>query len=581
MASPVQPEEAAAAIIDIPIDDDVTTAIQDDYALDLSATAAAGLAAAVTWAGSAAALTVAATPTTPATPVIPKEPVEAIGFFEFYLRFADKWDLIFMVVGTVGGIVTGALIPFFQYLFGRILDSLNSGENIVEAVSGVALQFVYMAAVAFVAATLQVFAWGVNGERQTARIRGEYVKALLRQDISWYDTQTRGETATIVSELTASLGDGLGRKNGDVAEYICQFVGGFVIAFMQSWRLTLVLLCAIPAVIAATGVMATMATRAQKKEALAYAAAGSKAHESLAAIRTVQALRLQDKVKAAYDRLLGEAEKMGCEKARQGAMGVGLLSFVIYCTFSLGFFYGARLVAADVGCSMNDSGCMTGGKVLSTFFAVIMGAMGLGSAFPCIASIVQGRSAAATIFHVIERVPAIDAYSKEGRVLAPAEVRGQMQLRDVTFAYPTRPEKQVCKHYNLTIEAGKTVALVGPSGEGKSTIMSLVLRFYSPQEGEVLLDGIPYSEINVKSLRERIGYVGQEPVLFSGTIGSNIKAGKEEATDEEMVAAAKMANGKDNCLLRFSLSFIAPVLLMSIFSSSPDPEGKLAQALTF
>jgi len=229
------------------------------------------------------------------------------------LRFADKWDLIFMVVGTVGGIVTGALIPFFQYLFGRILDSLNSSENIVEAVSEVALQFVYMAAVAFVAATLQDFAWGVNGERQTARIRGEYVKALLRQDISWYDTQTRGETATIVSELTASLGDGLGRKNGDVAEYVCQFVGGFVIAFMQSWRLTLVLLCAIPAVIA---VMATMATRAQKKGALAYAAAGSNAHESLAAIRTVQALRLQDKVKAAYDRLLGEAENMGCEKAR-------------------------------------------------------------------------------------------------------------------------------------------------------------------------------------------------------------------------------------------------------------------------
>jgi ATP-binding cassette subfamily B (MDR/TAP) protein 1 len=221
---------------------------------------------------------------------------------------------------------------------------------------------------------------------------------------------------------------------------------------------------------------------------------------------------------------------------------------------------------------------MTGGKVVSTFFAVIMGAMGLGSSFPCIASIVQGRSAAATIFHVIERVPPIDAYSTEGRVLAPAEVRGKIELRDVTFAYPTRPEKQVCRHYNLTIEAGKTVALVGPSGEGKSTIMSLVLRFYSPQEGEVLLDGIPYSEINVKSLRERIGYVGQEPVLFSGTIGSNIKAGKEGATDEEMVAAAKMANGKDVLsILSVLPPFLPPFLsVLRLYKPHPCP---LAESL--
>ncbi len=341
-------------------------------------------------------------------------------------------------------------------------------------------------------------------------------------------------------------------------------------AFIQSWKLTLVLLCAIPAVIAATAVMATLANRAQKKGSSAYAAAGSKAHESLAAIRTVQALRLQDKVKKAYDSLLGEAEKMGYAKARDSGIGVGVLGMVVFSTFGLGFFYGARLVAADVGCNMNDASCMTGGKVLSTFFAVIMGAMGLGSAFPCIAAIAQGKSAAETIFHVIDRQPAIDAYSTAGRqLIQEEEVKGRIELQDVTFAYPTRPEKQVCKHYNLTVEAGtsfvlvlpthprahplihlpqktgKTYALVGPSGEGKSTIMSLVLRFYQPQEGQVLLDGIPYSEINLKSLRAQIGYVGQEPVLFSGTIASNIKAGKEGATDEEMVAAAKMANCHD------------------------------------
>jgi ATP-binding cassette, subfamily B (MDR/TAP), member 1 len=131
--------------------------------------------------------------------------------------------------------------------------------------------------------------------------------------------------ATIVTELTTALQDGMGRKNGDVLEYMAQFIGGFVIAFMQSWRLTLVLMAAIPAIVVATALMATLAMRAKKKESVAYAAAGAKAYETLASIRTVQALRLQDKVKAAYDRLLREAERMGYSKARDNALGVGLL----------------------------------------------------------------------------------------------------------------------------------------------------------------------------------------------------------------------------------------------------------------
>jgi ATP-binding cassette subfamily B (MDR/TAP) protein 1 len=382
-----------------------------------------------------------------------------------------------MLLGCFGGLVTGALIPFFQYLFGKMLDSLNTGDKIVESVTHVAIQFAYLAVVAFFMAALQVTAWGLNGERQVARIRNLYVKALLRQDISYYDMQTRGQTATIVSELTASAADGMGRKNGDIIEYLAQFVGGFIIAFMQSWRLTLVLMASIPAIILATAIMATLAGRAQKKGAMAYAAAGSKAYETLASIRTVQALRLQDKCKASYDRLLGEAEKMGYSKARDNATGVALMGLVVYSTFGLGFFYGARLVAANVGCDPNVPSCVSGGKVMSTFFCVIMGAMGLGSAFPCFSSVVQGKTAAETIFHVIDRVPAIDSYSTAGRVLgakAGEEVKGEIELRDVTFAYPTRPEKQVCKNYSLKIEAGKTYALVGPSGEGKSTIMSLV-----------------------------------------------------------------------------------------------------------
>ncbi len=161
--------------------------------------------------------------------------------------------------------------------------------------------------------------------------------------------------------------------------------------------------------------------------------------------------------------------------------------------------------------------------------------------------------------------------------------RGEIELRHVDFAYPTRPDKLICKNYSLKIEAGKTFALCGPSGEGKSTIMALVLRLYDPLSGDILLDGIPYKDINIKSLRGSIGYVGQEPVLFSGafvwsgwwlgsastqpedrpthqqndththdthathtaSIRENIRSGKPEATDAEVEAAARMANAHD------------------------------------
>lgn len=229
--------------------------------------------------------------------------------------------------------------------------------------------------------------------------------------------------AGLATELTTTLQDGLGRKNGDTIEYAAQFVGGFVIAFMQSWRLTLVLIAAIPVIVIATATLALLAGRAKKKESLAYAAAGAKAYETLAAIRTVQALRLQDKVKAAYYRLLREAEKMGYSKAWDNAFGVGLLGLVVYSTFGLGFWYGAKLVANSIGCDPIDAACMSGGKVLSVFFSVIMGAMGLGSAFPCIAAIMQGKAAAETINHVIDRVPAIDSLSKEGLMLNHEEVK--------------------------------------------------------------------------------------------------------------------------------------------------------------
>lgn len=164
-------------------------------------------------------------------------------------------------------------------------------------------------------------------------------------------------------------------------------------------------------------------------------------------------------------------------------------------------------------------------------------------------AITHGRSAAGRLFSTIERVPDIDSASPEG--LRPENVVGEITLDDVRFSYPTRPDAPILNGVSINFEAGKTAALVGASGSGKSTIVSLVERFYDPLSGSVKLDGVPLSELNLKWLRSQIGLVSQEPILFATTIKENVAHGligssHEHASDEEKFKLIRDACIKSN-----------------------------------
>ena len=151
-----------------------------------------------------------------------------------------------------------------------------------------------------------------------------------------------------------------------------------------------------------------------------------------------------------------------------------------------------------------------------------------------------GQAAAFKMFETIKRKPEIDAYDTNGKILE--DIRGDIELRDVYFSYPARPDEQIFNGFSLDIPSGTTTALVGQSGSGKSTVISLIERFYDPHAGEVLIDGINLKEFQLKWIRGKIGLVSQEPVLFAASIKENIAYGKEGATVEEIRAAAELAN---------------------------------------
>jgi ATP-binding cassette, subfamily B (MDR/TAP), member 1 len=151
-----------------------------------------------------------------------------------------------------------------------------------------------------------------------------------------------------------------------------------------------------------------------------------------------------------------------------------------------------------------------------------------------------GQAAAYKMFETINRAPEIDAYSTTGRKLE--DIRGEIEFRDVHFSYPTRPDEPIFRGFSLAIPSGTTIALVGQSGSGKSTVISLIERFYDPQLGDVLIDGVNLKEFQLRWIRSKIGLVSQEPVLFAASIKENIAYGKASATDQEVRAAAELAN---------------------------------------
>lgn len=172
-----------------------------------------------------------------------------------------------------------------------------------------------------------------------------------------------------------------------------------------------------------------------------------------------------------------------------------------------------------------------------------MSAMGIGQSTAFATDTVKAKAAMKSIFGLIDRVPAIDSENSTGSpvVLANCDI----SFEKVTFAYSTRPDVPIFTNMNFRIKSGSKVALVGPSGGGKSTVISMLLRFYEPNSGTICLGDRNITEFNIKSLRSQIGYVSQEPVLFAKSIMENIRMARTEATDEECIQAAKFANAHD------------------------------------
>ncbi|CAO2207941.1 unnamed protein product [Urochloa humidicola] len=455
--------------------------------------------------------------------------------FHKLFAFADSTDVALMLLGALGAVANGAAMPFMTVLFGNLIDAFGGAMSIhevVDRVSNVSLQFIYLAIASAVASFVQVTCWMITGERQAARIRNLYLKTILRQEIAFFDKYTStGEVVGRMSGDTVLIQDAMGEKVGKFIQLVVTFLGGFIVAFAQGWLLTLVMMATIPPLVVAGAVMSNVVAKMASLGQAAYAESSVVVEQTIGSIRTVASFTGEKRAVEKYNKSLKSAYKSGVREGLAAGLGMGTVMVLLFCGYSLGIWYGAKLIL--------EKG-YTGAKVMNVIFAVLTGSLALGQASPSMKAFAGGQAAAYKMFETINRTPEIDAYSTTGRKLE--DIRGDIEFRDVYFSYPTRPDEQIFKGFSLTIPSGMTIALVGQSGSGKSTVISLIERFYDPQLGDVLIDGINLKEFQLRWIRSKIGLVSQEPVLFAASIKENIAYGKDNATDQEIRAAAELAN---------------------------------------
>ncbi|KDO21962.1 hypothetical protein SPRG_12828 [Saprolegnia parasitica CBS 223.65] len=466
--------------------------------------------------------------------------------------YAERTDVLLMVGGTLCAMGTGVSQPLQIVFFGDILSAFNPGAttntNVGDAmrdgINSIALKFVYLGIGVIACGFGQVACWSIAASRQGKRLKFEYIRAILRQEIGWFDVNKPMELATKVADTSLIIQDGIGRKVGDGINFFSMGISGIIIGLVKGWKLALALLAFTPFIALTAFLMVKTLSSAIQMGISAYASAGGIAEESLSNIRTVQMFNSMDKFVAKYDVSLLATEKAGIRKGIAIGLGTGVMFGTIFFTYAFGMWFGAVQVADDqLGSVKCTSDCYDGGRVLTVFFSIIMGAMALGQSGPSIQAVFSARTAAYGVFAMIERTSQVDPLDDAGATLP--HVEGEIRLENIEFYYPARPDVRVCSGYTLQIAAGEKVALVGPSGSGKSTIVSLLERFYDPTRGTVYLDGVDLKTLNVKWLRQQVGLVGQEPSLFSVSIAENIRHGKDGATMDEIIAAAKQANAYD------------------------------------
>ena len=490
---------------------------------------------------------------------------KSISIFKLYFHISGTSEIILSVIAIIMTIGAGCSNAIMNWIFGDSSNSFTMAteidvikeflpkdifdilfeyimEDVIEPIINKKInQFLIIGAVMFVCNFLMMFLWSYLALRQVHWLKNNYFRIILNQEQGWFDENNAFEFATKVQAQLEQIELGLGDRLGQFIMMLTELIAGFVVAFIASWELTLILLTSFPFIIGGALIMTFTLKNLIVNSRKTYEIAGGVAEELLYNIKTVTSFANFDYEINRFGNLIDKVEEYDQKKSFYSGISVGIIIFGIFFGYTVTLLYARKLIMD----SLNERNTILDmiyedieeqkisiGEIQKVLFSIIASIVAIGQLAPNVQTIKASCAASSDYFTLYERKQKI--YISEKNVKPERDsIKGKIEFKNIKFIYPSdKSQRPILNNLNLEIEAGKKVAFVGESGCGKSTTVNLIERLYDPVEGQILIDGIDIKEFNLEYLRNLIGYVQQEPVLFNKSIKDNLIFGRQQLLEE-------------------------------------------------
>ncbi len=436
-------------------------------------------------------------------------------------------------VAAVATIIASALGLVFPQVIGRLLDaSLKPGSS-TSALDQLAIFLIGVFLVQALFNAVQTYLLTLTGEGVVADLRRGLYAHLLSLSPKFFESRKTGE---IVSRLASDASTVQGVVSGSLAQLLSQtltLIGGVAVLFVTNWRLAALMISVVPVVVLIASFFGRRLRGISREVQDRIADANSSAEEAIAGIRVVQSFTAERVESARYGSLINASFLAALRRGRFRAAFGPSVGFAMFSAISAVMWYGGRQVL---------EGALSIGQLTSFLIYTLMIAGSIASFTGLYSQFQEALGASSRIFELLDTKTDLTEPSTPAKL---EQVAGRVTFERVSFRYGDRGDSDILSDISLEARPGEVIALVGPSGAGKSTLVSLIPRFYDATEGRILIDGQDVREVSTDALRANIGIVPQETQLFSGTILENIRYGRPDASETEVLDAAKAANAFD------------------------------------